>query len=148
MFLVLAPGFFGGVMPWWLAGWHVADGFPAALRVVGALIGLAGAAFVVSTFARFVIEGIGTPAPVAPTEHLVVGGVYRHVRNPMYIAVLAVIVGQTLVIGKPAILLYAALFWVVVASFVRFYEEPALARRFGAEYEAYRREVPAWIPHI
>jgi protein-S-isoprenylcysteine O-methyltransferase Ste14 len=146
VFLFAAPGIFGVVVPWWLAGWEVNDDFPLPLRVTGALLALAGAAFVVATFARFVIEGVGTPAPVAPTEHLVVGGVYRYVRNPMYIAVLSVIAGQALFIGKPAILLYGALFWAVVASFVRFYEEPALTRQFGEEYEAYRRAVPAWIP--
>jgi protein-S-isoprenylcysteine O-methyltransferase Ste14 len=146
-FLVVAPGVFGGLMPWWLAGWHADDDVPLLLRVLGALVALAGAAFVVATFARFVIEGVGTPAPVAPTEHLVVGGVYRYVRNPMYIAVLAVIVGQTLFIGKPAILVYAALFWATVASFVRIYEEPALTEQFGEEYRDYQRAVPAWIPH-
>jgi len=146
VFFVIAPFLFGGIVPWWLAGWEVNDDFPLPLRVLGAAIALAGAAFVVVTFARFVVEGIGTPAPVAPTEHLVVGGVYRYVRNPMYIAVLSVIAGQALFIGRPAILLYAALFWAVVASFVRFYEEPTLVRQFGAEYEAYRRDVPAWIP--
>ena len=148
VFLVIAPGVFGGLMPWALAGWSADDDFALALRAFGGVVALAGAAFVVATFVRFVVEGIGTPAPVAPTEHLVVGGVYRHVRNPMYIAVLAVIAGQALLIGKPAILLYAVLFWAVVASFVRFYEEPALTRRFGEEYSAYRAAVPAWIPAL
>jgi protein-S-isoprenylcysteine O-methyltransferase Ste14 len=100
----------------------------------------------VQTFARFVREGLGTPAPVAPTGTLVVGGLYRHVRNPMYLAVLATIVGQALWFGQPILLGYAALVWVVVASFVRFYEEPHLTGRFGADYRAYRAAVPAWIP--
>ena len=95
---------------------------------------------------RFVVEGIGTPAPVAPTEHLVVGGLYRYVRNPMYVAVTAIIVGQALVLGWPALLLYAAAFVAVTATFVRLYEEPTLRERFGAEYEAYRRAVPGWWP--
>src|SRR5829696_6944501 len=146
VFFVVAPLVFGGLMPWVLAGWELADDFPLSFRVVGAVLALAGAVFVVATFTRFVIEGLGTPAPVAPTEHLVVGGVYRYVRNPMYIAVLAVIAGQALFIGKPAILLYAALFWAVVASFVRLYEEPALTQRFGDEYREHKRTVPAWVP--
>jgi protein-S-isoprenylcysteine O-methyltransferase Ste14 len=148
MFFVVAPGLFGGLMPWLLAGWEVNDDFPLPLRAFGALLALAGAAFVVATFTRFVVEGIGTPAPVAPTEHLVVGGVYRYVRNPMYIAVLSVIAGQALFIGKPAILIYAALFWATVASFVRVYEEPALTEQFGDEYRAYKEAVPAWIPRM
>jgi protein-S-isoprenylcysteine O-methyltransferase Ste14 len=102
-----------------------------AIRGVGALLISLGVAFLLHSFARFVIEGIGTPAPNAPTERLVVGGVYRHVRNPMYLAV-----------G------YAALFGVLVLSFVRFYEEPALHERFGASYDAYRAAVPGWVPRL
>jgi protein-S-isoprenylcysteine O-methyltransferase Ste14 len=66
----------------------------------------------------------------------------------MYVAVLAAIVGQALILGRLALLLYAAAAWLVVAAFVRFYEEPTLARRFGADYEAYRRAVPAWWPRL
>ncbi len=100
----------------------------------------------VQAFARFVVEGHGTPAPLAPAERLVTGGLYRHVRNPMYLAVVAAITGQALALGQPALLGYAAAVWVTVASFARWYEEPALARQFGARYEAYRRGVPAWRP--
>jgi len=87
------------------------------------------------------VEGLGAPAPIAAPERLIVGGVYRHVRNPMYVAILAVIVGQSLLLGRLGLLLYAAAVWLVAAAFVRWYEEPALARRFGADYEAYRRAV-------
>ena len=99
-----------------------------------------------SAFGRFVVEGLGTPAPVAPTERLVVGGLYRSVRNPMYLAVFAAIVGQALVLGRVVLLAYAALVLAVTAAFVRLYEEPTLARRYGEEYERYRREVPGWLP--
>ena len=94
------------------------------------------------------MEGLGTPVPVAAPERLVVGGVYRNVRNPMYVAILAVIVGQALLLGQLGLLLYAAGIWLITAAFVRFYEEPALRRRFGADYEAYRRAVPAWWPRL
>jgi protein-S-isoprenylcysteine O-methyltransferase Ste14 len=97
---------------------------------------------------RFVVEGFGTPAPVAAPERLVVGGVYRYVRNPMYVAILATIVGQALLLGRLGLLLYAAVAWLVAAAFVRFYEEPTLTRRFGAKYEAYRHAVPAWLPRL
>ena len=96
-------------------------------------------------FGRFVVEGLGTPAPVAPPEHLVVGGLYRYVRNPMYLAVAATIVGQALILGRPALLLYAAPSPPRCSPSCR-YEEPTLARRFGADYEAYRRAVPGWWP--
>jgi protein-S-isoprenylcysteine O-methyltransferase Ste14 len=119
-----------------------------AVRGLGALLIAVGVAFLLHAFARFVIEGIGTPAPVAPTERLVVGGVYRYVRNPMYLAVGATIVGQALFFGQPVLLAYAAAFGAVVFGFVRLYEEPTLRSQFGAGYDAYRRAVPGWLPRL
>jgi protein-S-isoprenylcysteine O-methyltransferase Ste14 len=145
VFLVLAPGIVAGLVPWWLTGWRVEDAW-LPLRIAGVLMLLAGVGALLHAFARFVVEGLGTPAPVAPTQRLVVGGLYRYVRNPMYLAVAATIVGQALVLGRPVLLLYAAAFLVVVAAFVRWYEEPTLRRRFGEQYEAYRRAVPEWWP--
>jgi protein-S-isoprenylcysteine O-methyltransferase Ste14 len=105
-----------------------------------------GTVVLLSAFARFVAEGRGTPAPVAPTERLVVGGLYRFVRNPMYLAVAATIVGQGLILGRLELLIYAAVFLLITAAFVRGYEEPTLREQYGAEYEAYRRSVPGWWP--
>jgi protein-S-isoprenylcysteine O-methyltransferase Ste14 len=144
-FLVLAPGVAAGLVPWLLTGWEAHDWWPP-VRVLGGVLVVAGLAVVLEAFARFAVEGIGTPAPVAPPERLVVGGAYRYVRNPMYLAVGALIVGQALLLGRPVLLLYAAAFALAVVAFVRGYEEPALARRFGAQYEAYRRAVPGWLP--
>ena len=107
---------------------------------------MAGAGVLVQAFARFVAEGLGTPAPVAPTRELVVGGLYRYVRNPMYLAVLATIVGQALVLGRLVLLPYAAVMAVAFVVFVHWYEEPTLAEQFGARYQAYRRAVPGWWP--
>src|SRR5215213_5124132 len=112
------------------------------MRPLGGVLLVAGVFALVRAFVRFVVEGLGTPAPVAAPERLVVGGAYRHVRNPMYVAVVGAIVGQALLLGRLGLLVYAGITWLVVAAFVRFYEEPALARRFGADYEAYRRAVP------
>jgi len=86
------------------------------------------------------------PAPVAPTERLVTTGAYRCVRNPMYLAVLSAILGQALLLGQPVLLAYAAGVAVMFVIWVRFYEEPVLRQQFGAEYDAYRRAVPAWWP--
>jgi protein-S-isoprenylcysteine O-methyltransferase Ste14 len=147
VFLLLAPGVTAGVVPWLLTDWDSTDP-PLALQVIGAVLIAAGTAVLLSAFARFVIEGIGTPAPVAPPEHLVVGGLYRHVRNPMYVAVTATIVGQAALLGRPALLLYAAAFMAAVAAFVHGYEEPVLSERFGPEYDEYRRNVPAWWPRL
>ena len=146
MFAVTEPGLMAGAVPWWLTGgWHGA-GVPFALGVAGFALVAVGLGVVAHTVARFVVEGLGTPSPVAPTEHLVVGGLYRHVRNPMYLGVIAIILGQSAILGSATLLAYAAIFWALVASFVRFYEEPTLARRYGAEYEAYRKAVGAWLP--
>ena len=147
MFLVVAPGVVAGLIPWWLTGWEAGTTWPP-LQLLGALLLVAGVIVLVDAFVRFVVEGVGTPAPIAPTQRLVVGGLYRHVRNPMYLAVGATIVGQGLLIGRPILLLYAAVFAVVVLAFVRGYEEPTLAHRFGAEYEDYRRAVPGWWPRL
>lgn len=146
-FLFLAPGVTAGLVPWLLTGW-VSSGPWVGLQVTGLLLIAAGVAVLVHAFARFVIEGVGTPAPVAPPRRLVVGGLYRHLRNPMYVAVAATIVGQALLLGRPVLLAYAALFMAVAASFVHFYEEPTLTRQFGDDYTRYRRAVPAWRPRL
>jgi len=148
VFLVLAPGVVACLVPWLLTGWQARGPLPywVPLWIGGLILLAAGALVLVQAFARFVVEGHGTPAPVAPTERLVVGGLYRYVRNPMYLAVAAIILGQALALGQVILLSYAAAFAVAVAAFVRWYEEPTLSRRFGEEYEAYRRSVPAWWP--
>jgi protein-S-isoprenylcysteine O-methyltransferase Ste14 len=149
-FFILAPGITAGVIPYWLTGWQVREPLLgwSLLRIVGvALVGV-GAAVLISAFVRFVVEGAGTPAPVAPTERLVVGGLYRYVRNPMYLAVVAIILGQALVFGDPGLLAYAMAVWVAFAAFVKLYEEPTLERRYGAQYEDYRRAVRAWWPRL
>jgi protein-S-isoprenylcysteine O-methyltransferase Ste14 len=148
VFFVLAPGIVAGVVPWWLTGWR-ARPLPAwwlPLRVAGVVLLVAGAGVLVHAFARFVAEGLGTPAPVAPTRELVVGGLYRYVRNPMYLAVLAAITGQALILGRLVLLAYAAVMAAAFVSFVHWYEEPTLAQQFGPRYLAYRRAVPGWWP--
>ena len=147
VFLVVVPGTMAGLIPWWLTGW---DGQPVpfAQRGSGGLLIVTGLAVLLEAFARFALEGRGTPAPVAPTERLVVGGMYRHVRNPMYVAVLAVILGQALLLGSARLAWYALGFWALTASFVRFYEEPVLGRRYGAQYDRYRVNVRGWWPRL
>ena len=102
----------------------------------------------VETFARFALQGRGTPAPVYPTETLVVTGSYRFVRNPMYVAVVSLILGQGLLFGNLAVLAYGAAIWLIVHLFVISYEEPTLARSFGARYERYKANVRRWIPRL
>jgi protein-S-isoprenylcysteine O-methyltransferase Ste14 len=148
LFFAVAPGVIAGVIPWAITGWDTESEWWLPLRVLGAVLIVAGAAVLVHAFARFVVEGLGTPAPVAPTEHLVVGGLYRYVRNVMYIAVTTTIIGQALLLGQVALLVWAAVAWAAMAGFVVSYEEPTLAERYGAQYEEYRRAVPAWFPRL
>ncbi len=143
-FLVIAPGVMAGLVPWLLTGWD-STGPPLALQAAGLVLIAAGAAVLLSAFARFVVDGLGTPAPVAPPEHLVVSGLYRHVRNPMYVAVAATIVGQAALLGRPELLLYTLAFMAVVAAFVYGYEQPVLSERFGAAYERYRGQRPGVV---
>lgn len=147
VFLVLIPGTMGGLIPWWITEWQ-AQPVPLAAQVAGFGLFAAGLAVLLEAFVRFAFEGRGTPAPVAPTEQLVVGGVYRHVRNPMYVAVTAVIIGQAFLLGRGELGWYALGFWAVTASFVRLYEEPTLGRRYGDQYRTYRDNVPAWLPRL
>src|SRR5262249_42594281 len=150
LFLLAAPGTVAGLVPYWITGWR---GGPAPLglewvRAAGVLVAVAGLASVVESFLRFALEGLGTPAPIAAPARLVVTGQYRHVRNPMYVAVLALIVGQALVLGRRALLLYGLLFWLATHAFVTLYEEPTLAARFGPAYAAYRKAVGRWWPRL
>ena len=117
-------------------------------RFVGAGLILAGVAGLVDSYARFALQGLGTPAPIAPTQHLVVTGLYRYVRNPIYVAVAAVIFGQALLFGDWRLFAYGAVVWLVFHLFVVGYEEPTLKRSFGAEYEAFCINVPRWIPRL
>ena len=146
-FLVLAPGTAAGLVPFLMTGWAT-NHPPVVVFALGALLLAAGAVVLLHAFARFVIEGVGTPAPIAPTERLVVGGLYRHVRNPMYLAVTATIVGQALLLGQFGLLAYAALFLATTMAFVTYYEEPTLRRQFGAQYDTYRTAVPGWRPRL
>lgn len=148
VWLLVAPGVVSGLVPWWINGWEIQSdsAWWLPIQVLGVAMIIASVFVLLHAFARFAIDGLGTPAPVAPTEHLVVTGLYRHVRNPMYVAVVALIVGQAMLFVDPALLLYAVAIAAVSVGFVRAYEEPTLQRQFGPEYDAYRSAVPGWWP--
>jgi len=148
LFFALAPGTVAGLLPWLLTGWRVGTVLPWPARVLGALLVLAGLLVIVPAFVRFVLEGAGTPAPVAQTDRLVVGGPYRFVRNPMYIAVLLAIGGQAVLLGRGVLVAYGLVAASAMVGFVKAYEEPHLKQAYGADYEAYRRAVPGWWPRL
>jgi protein-S-isoprenylcysteine O-methyltransferase Ste14 len=148
LFVLVIPGTVIVLVPYLSTGWRIGPPLlgTVATRWLGVLLLLAAApAFAAFNF-RFVFEGRGTPAPIAPTEKLVVGGVFRWVRNPGYLAVLGLIVGQALLFGSAALLAYAGALALGFHTFVLLYEEPTLRRQFGADYDTYRRTVPRWIP--
>ena len=150
LFFVLAPGTVAGLIRWWITRWEFRQPFLdlEATRVVGIVLIVAGAPGLVDSFARFALQGLGTPAPIAPTENLAVTGLYRYVRNPMYVAVVVVILGQAVLFGDWRLIVYAMLVWLGFHAFVVGYEEPTLARRFGTRYDDFRANVPRWIPRL
>jgi protein-S-isoprenylcysteine O-methyltransferase Ste14 len=146
VFVVGMPGVVAALVPYLITGGWVGSGAPLALQIGGAVLLAVGVAVFAHTVIRFVVEGLGTPFPGAPTKNLVVGGPYRYVRNPMYLAVIAIILGQAAILGSASLLVYAAIVWGTVASFVHFYEEPTLSSEYGEQYAAYRRAVRGWLP--
>ena len=145
-FFVLAPGTTAGLVPWLITRWQ---GSAATWAVaIGGIASAAGVALVVAAFVQFVVEGRGTPAPVAPTQELVVGGLYRWVRNPMYVGVAAAIAGQAVMFASVGVAAWLVGFVLAVTTFVRLYEEPTLRSTYGAAYEEYAAAVRRWLPRI
>jgi protein-S-isoprenylcysteine O-methyltransferase Ste14 len=150
VFFCLAPGTVAGLIPWIITHWRLQHTFFGiiALRDLGIALVILGIVPLAESFARFAWSGLGTPAPFMPTRHLVVTGFYRHVRNPMYIGVLALLLGQALWLGDERLFLYAAIVWTLSHLFIVAYEEPMLRRSFGEQYAAYRDNVPRWLPRL
>jgi len=144
LFLVVAPGTLAGLIPWLFTGWR---GPLAALplAIPGALLVLGGAVLLGECFIRFALQGRGTPAPIAPPERLIVTGAYRRVRNPMYVAVVSLVLGQAALFADLRLLAYAGVLWLGFHLFVLAYEEPTLRRAFPQDYAAFVAAVPRWI---
>jgi protein-S-isoprenylcysteine O-methyltransferase Ste14 len=149
VFLVLTPGVVAGLIPGLITGWRIpwAGGWVSPVAIVAGVAVLSGVVVLLDAFVRFA-RADGTPAPPMPTARLVVVGPYRYVRNPMYLAVLSIILGQALLFRSVGALFYAGLVLLAVALFVRGYEEPTLEEEYGEEYREYRRNVRGWIPRL
>jgi len=150
VFAIIAPGTVAVLVPWWLTRWHFRPPFLGfvGFRYLGAALVLAGLPVLIDSFARFALQGVGTPAPFFPTRHLVVTGLYRYVRNPMYLAVLSLVLGQAFLFGNVDTLIYGLLVCLGFSLFVLLYEEPTLRRTYGAEYDEYCGNVPRWLPRL
>jgi len=150
VFLLIAPGTIAGFVPWAITHWQ----FQPTLfrhdvtRGLGVFLIALGFVPVVESFVRFALKGLGTPAPVLPPRRLVVSGFYRHVRNPMYVGVVAMIVGQAILFADLRLFAYAAMVWLFMHLFVVAYEEPKLHCSFGVEYDVFRAHVPRWLPRL
>lgn len=150
LFLVIAPGTLGVYVPWTFTHWHIGPLLFGMvwLRVAGVVFIVLGTPVLLECFVRFAVKGLGTPAPVAAPERLVISGFYRYVRNPMYVAVASIVLGQALLFGSRSLLEYGIFFWLGSFLFVVVYEEPTLRRKFGPEFETYCANVRRWIPHL
>lgn len=148
LWLVAAPGVVCGAIPWWITRWQRPDDSWLPLDVLAGLLVVAGGLVLLHAFFDFAWHGRGTPAPPAPTEHLVVRGPFRWVRNPMYVAVHAVVLGQVIAFQSWPLAVYLGGVVLVTLLFVHAYEEPTLHRTHGAEYADYVAAVPRWVPRL
>ena len=150
VFALTVPGTIIALIPYLLTGWTLQQPLLGIepTRFLGVALLVLAAPLFFRFLAGFVREGHGTPAPIAPPTHLVVGGPFQWVRNPGYIAVVALVVGQSLLVGSWQLLVYASLLAAAFHLFVVVYEEPTLRRQFGNEYEAYCSAVPRWLPRL
>ena len=146
---VLFPGTIAGFIPWRVFGVReVALDLTHPSMVIALAIIATGAAILGVTVWEFAHHGRGTLSPADPPRTLVVRGLYRYVRNPMYLGVTLVLLGEALLVGRAGLVLYWAAWFTAVNLFVMAYEEPYLRAQFGESYERYTREVGRWIPRI
>lgn len=150
LFLVLAPGTVAIYVPWLITRWRSGPVPPnlGSLRLVGVALAAAASVVLLDAFWRFAWIGRGSPAPILPTNALIVSGFYRFVRNPMYVAVVAIIFGQALWFWRWELVSYGAIMLTVFHLFVLMYEEPTLQTQFGESYSRYCRHVRRWIPRL
>lgn len=147
LFLIVAPGMVAGYIPLalLLRGSQTETG---AFAYLAFPLWLVGGMILLWSFWNFLKEGRGTPAPTDPPKELVAVGFYRYVRNPMYVGILAILIGHFLWFGYWNLLIYAVVVFIGFSTFVTYYEEPTLKRKFGAAYEDYLKRVPRWIPRF
>ena len=148
LWTILFPGFFAGYVPWRYFDVDSAVRRATAASIPGLVIVAAGVALLAMCIFEFAHTGRGTLSPADPPRHLVTRGLYRYVRNPMYLSVALILSGEALLVRSLPLTLYLAVWFLIVNAFVLAYEEPALQGQFGAEYDEYRRRVPRWSPHI
>jgi protein-S-isoprenylcysteine O-methyltransferase Ste14 len=150
VFALIAQGAGVVLLPYAFTRWHLGTPpWPVAIRVIGAVLIAMGGSVVTWAFAQFAAEGAGIPIPGEPnSQRLTVGGPYRYVRNPLYVASVVAISGQALLLSRPVLLIYAAVILAITFFLAHWLEDPALARRFGQQFEDYRNQLPGWWPRL
>lgn len=142
------PGILLVLVPWWGTRFHLREDEPRWQVLGCAALIVAGLILLLESIWRFIVVGGGTLMPAVPPEHLVVSGLYRYVRNPMYVGVFTVIAGEALLLRSRSVALELAVVLAGMELFVRFYEERWLARTYPEGYEAYRKNVRRWLPRL
>ena len=147
LWTILLPGLFAGSVPWRYFGLRdVQVSLSDPVQLLGLLLTCAGAVLLAACIVEFARSGRGTLSPVDPPRHLVVRGLYRYVRNPMYLSVTAIILGEVVLTRSTALAAYWVVWFACVNLFVIGYEEPTLRRQFGASYDEYAKHVGRWVP--
>jgi protein-S-isoprenylcysteine O-methyltransferase Ste14 len=142
------PGFVLVYFPYWITRFQLPAGEPLWRVLIAFALMLAGLTPLFASIAQFIFEGRGTLVPAVPTERLVVTGLYRYVRNPMYVGVLTTLSGETVLFEKVQIVEYTLVVGLLIYLFVLFYEEPTLLRRYPDDFPRYKRNVPRWLPRL
>jgi protein-S-isoprenylcysteine O-methyltransferase Ste14 len=146
---MLLPGLLAGYIPWrYFALGAVKPDLTDPISVLGIVCIVLGAALLAACIWEFAASGRGTLAPVDPPRQLVVRGLYRYVRNPMYVGVTTILLGEVVLTRSSALLWYGIAWFVAANLFVLLYEEPTLRQRFGTSYAEYCRQVGRWIPRL
>jgi protein-S-isoprenylcysteine O-methyltransferase Ste14 len=149
LFIVFGgPGIALIYLPLWITRFRIPAGEPLWQILLAAALMIAGLTPALESACRFIYMGRGTLLPTVPTEHLVVSGLYRYVRNPMYVGVLAALCGEAVLFRSPGLVIEAVLICAGFNLFIRIYEEPTLRRRYPGEYPRYMSHVPRWWPRL
>ena len=149
LWTIVLPGVVAGYVPWRFFGLREARvEWSNPSHLLGLLCIALGTILLAACIVEFARSGRGTLSPVDPPSRLVVRGLYRYVRNPMYLSVTTIVLGEALLTQSAALALYWAIWFLCANLFVIGYEEPTLRRRFGRSYDEYTQRVGRWIPRF